>query len=107
MQAFVGQVPEGNIVRHLNDVKWDNQLDNLAYGTLSENYWDAVDNGNRVPGLQVEQLTLDGELLATYTSTGHAARVLSINHGGVYDAASGSRGMKTYKGFKWRFVEPA
>lgn len=46
MLAFVGPGPEGSIVRHLNDVKDDNRLANLSYGTSSDNAYDRVRNGN-------------------------------------------------------------
>lgn len=42
--AFVGPRPEGMVCRHLNDVKGDNQLSNLAYGTLIDNAQDAILN---------------------------------------------------------------
>lgn len=45
MEAFVGPRPEGMQVRHLNDVFDDNRLENLRYGTRSENGFDRVDNG--------------------------------------------------------------
>ena len=34
-----------NIVRHLNDVKIDNRLENLAFGTQSDNNLDCIRNG--------------------------------------------------------------
>jgi hypothetical protein len=43
--AFLGPRPVGQVVRHLNDVKTDNQLANLAYGTKGDNRRDAVRNG--------------------------------------------------------------
>lgn len=44
-QAFIGTRPEGEEVRHLNDVPDDNRLENLAYGTSTENKLDMVRNG--------------------------------------------------------------
>jgi len=43
--AFVGPCPEGEEVRHLNDVGNDNRLENLEYGTRKENLADAMRNG--------------------------------------------------------------
>jgi hypothetical protein len=43
--AFRGERPDGLIARHLNDVKTDNRLDNLVWGTISENAQDAIKYG--------------------------------------------------------------
>lgn len=40
LAAFVGPKPEGAVVRHLNDIPTDNRLENLTYGTRSENALD-------------------------------------------------------------------
>lgn len=46
MRAFVGPPPEGApVVRHLDDDVDNNVLENLAYGTHSENHLDRVRNG--------------------------------------------------------------
>lgn len=44
--AFLGPRLPGLEVRHLNDIKTDNRLANLAYGTRDQNQQDAVANGN-------------------------------------------------------------
>lgn len=40
LEAFVGPCPEGMEARHLNDVKTDARLENLEWGTRSENNFD-------------------------------------------------------------------
>jgi hypothetical protein len=46
MEAFAGPCPEGQEVRHLNDVKTDCRWpENLAYGTRKENFKDRLRNG--------------------------------------------------------------
>ena len=42
MLAFVGPCPEGMEVCHNNGIPDDNRLENLRYGTRSENIYDAV-----------------------------------------------------------------
>lgn len=44
-EAFVGPIPEGALVRHLNDDPTDNRVENLAVGSHSDNRHDAVRNG--------------------------------------------------------------
>lgn len=44
-EAFIGPKPEGQQVRHLDDVKAHCWLSNLTFGTVSDNLRDAVDNG--------------------------------------------------------------
>lgn len=44
-EAFDGPCPPGMVVRHLNDDKIDNRLENLAWGTQSDNMRDSVRNG--------------------------------------------------------------
>lgn len=44
--AFLGPMPEGaTLVRHLNDIKTDDRVGNLAYGTDADNSADALRNG--------------------------------------------------------------
>lgn len=45
LAAFVGPRPSGLVARHLNDVRSDNRLANLTWGTPSQNSYDAVRNG--------------------------------------------------------------
>jgi hypothetical protein len=45
LETFVGQRPAGAESRHLNDDGFDNRLENLVWGTQSENNKDRVANG--------------------------------------------------------------
>lgn len=50
MLVFAGPRPEGLEVRHLDGVKTNNRLENLAYGTKSENMEDAIRHGSKIVG---------------------------------------------------------
>jgi hypothetical protein len=45
IEAFVGPCPPGMECRHLNGVRTDNRVENLAWGTRSQNMQDAVRHG--------------------------------------------------------------
>lgn len=45
LEAFVGPCPDGHECRHLNGIKGDNRLSNLAWGTPQENREDNVSLG--------------------------------------------------------------
>ena len=45
LTAFAGAPPEGHEARHLNDNPADNRLENLAWGTKSENEQDRLRHG--------------------------------------------------------------
>lgn len=47
-KAFLGPVRDDQVVRHLNDVRTDNRIENLAVGDHSENRFDSVRNGTHV-----------------------------------------------------------
>jgi hypothetical protein len=50
MAAFVGPLPAGEIVRHINGNPRDNRIENLTYGDALENAADAIKHGAQVRG---------------------------------------------------------
>ena len=44
LETFIGPRPKGMCARHLNDIRDDNRIENLKWGTASENYNDAIKN---------------------------------------------------------------
>lgn len=56
LETYIGPCPEGKECCHRNDKRHDNRLENLYWGTRSENHTDAVKNdryGRRLNTLQV------------------------------------------------------
>lgn len=67
-EAFLGPRPEGQVVRHDDDVKTNNVLSNLLYGTEGQNRHDAVRNGRNHNANKTECMrghALDGANLST------------------------------------------
>lgn len=59
--TFKGLVPEGHVIRHLDDNADNNTLDNLVTGTPKENGEDAAKNGNMKHGSDHFLAKLDDE----------------------------------------------
>lgn len=91
--AFVGKQPKGIEVRHLNSNPSDNRLENLKYGTKSDNMQDAVELGTLV--FSRSKLTLkDVQDIAKATGTlNEIAKRFNCGAGTV-------QAIKTKKSFK-------
>lgn len=48
-KAFIPNPNEDPIVRHLDDEKWNNDIQNLSWGTMKDNHADCVRNGHYKP----------------------------------------------------------
>lgn len=60
-ESFIGPRPPGLQVRHLDDVKTNNLVSNLAYGTSQQNHDDSKRNGHQRQGEQVGNAKLTNE----------------------------------------------
>ena len=40
--VFIGNRPDGMVIRHLDGNRFNNRADNLAYGTVQQNYEDTI-----------------------------------------------------------------
>ena len=112
------------MVRHLNDCKTDNRLENLVFGTQSQNTRDSMRNGKynheaaakgRVIGgakgrtrgnaAAVKKLSKPVKCIETgiiYPSACEASRQLGIHYLSICYCCNGKQ--KTAGGFHWEFV---
>ena len=106
-----------NLVRHLNDIKTDNCLENLTWGTVSDNNLDCVRNGNYNYKASAKNLA-KGVIIAKRSSkpvrcieTGiifesiiEASRQTKIHLSHISECCNGKR-QKAGK-YHWEFVNP-
>lgn len=44
-KVFIGERPDGMVIRHLDGNRYNNHVDNLCYGTVRQNYDDSIKHG--------------------------------------------------------------
>ena len=98
--AFIPNPNNLETVNHINYIKDDNRVENLEWMSYSEN------SGNKNPhkiivGKQIEQLDLNGNILAEFDSISQAARELHINRGSINQVCLGKH--KTAGGYIFRY----
>ena len=105
-----------NIIRHLNDIKTDNRLENLAFGTQSDNMKDCIRNGSynysngaksyaKASVIAAKKLSKPVRCIETditYISAHEAERQTGISSSKIIQCCRGKR--KTSKGFHWEYV---
>lgn len=121
-KAFIyGPNPlDATLVRHLNDVKTDNRLENLAFGTRSNNAQDAIKNsrynyeaavrggikGGKINGaIRAKKTSKPVRCLETgitYLSAYEVERQIGISNSKINLCCNGKR--HTAGGYHWEFV---
>ncbi len=62
-------------------------------------------NGRFGKGRAVMQMSLDGDVIATFPNVSRAAAALGKNPNGIYKCVSSPRRAKLAFGFKWRYAD--
>ena len=115
--AFIPNPNNYPLVRHLNDIKTDNRLENLAWGTMSENMKDSIKNGKynqeasekarnigrKISGTKCSKKVLCIETNTIFNNTKEAGDWLGVNRAGIGGCCRGK--YKTVKGYHWKYVE--
>ena len=105
-----------NIVRHLNDCKTDNRLENLTWGTFSDNIQDSIRNGRYnyegaskggiiTGATTAKKLSKPVRCIETgiiYPNSYEASHQLTIERNGIRNCCHGRQ--HTAGGFHWEYV---
>ena len=110
-EAFVGPVPDGYDVHHINHNTKDNRLENLCLIDkhthitmhLNEHFEKFRKLSVKARSKPIIQYTLDGKFIREWESQAEASRQCGIHFGSISNCCLGRS--KTAGGFIWRFKE--
>ncbi len=98
-RAFLGPKPTGNIVRHGPHGKAVNSVDNLSYGTRTEDRFDQYRDGTLTLAKPVR--CSNGQ---EYRSASEAARQLGLNPSNISQACRKTGRRHHVGGFTWEYI---
>ena len=104
-KAFVDGYFEGADINHKNEDKTDNRADNLEWCTRQYNltYNGLSKRVGIIQGKPVEQMTLDGEVIASFPTIGEAGRATGLAATHISESCHSNK--KTCGGYRWKFKE--
>lgn len=95
---FLSDIKNGNVINHINGIKYDNRVENLEWCSQSEN----VKHATRVLGLRsrkIAQYDKRGNYIKTWANAYEVQEELGINHGNINSCINKHR--KTAGGYRW------
>lgn len=98
-ETFVGEIPEGMVIDHINGIRDDNRVENLRCITQSENAMNAQLNGHKCQH-KVGQYEINSDvLIKEYPSFAAAAREMGVSPCAISSAAKRNG---TSCGYRWK-----
>lgn len=114
-ETFIGPIPKGMQVNHIDENKRNNAVWNLNLMTAKENAnWGTRNDrmlkarnktSERWAEKVVEQYTKDGQLVKEYKSVAEVVRVNNFSQGNISNCCNGK--LKSAYGYVWKYKEVA
>lgn len=107
--AFCTRRDGATEVNHINENRYDNRainlewctrLENIRHGTGIQRHAEAQKNNNR--SKKIAQVSLDGDLIATFPSIREATRITGFDHAAIQRCAKCRQ--KSAYGYKWHYA---
>lgn len=104
-KAFIPNPLNLEFINHKNEIKTDNRIDNLEWCTRIYNvrYGTAQKRRSISRSRRVEQLDLNGNIIATHYGMNEAERNTGIRTSSIWKCCSGRQ--HTACGYRWRYAD--
>lgn len=97
-ETYVGEIPEGSVIDHIDGNRANNNLSNLQLVTQSENMKKTFIGGQRAGAVGVTAFTVDGKEAKHFDTIREAATEMKVTHAAIKSASN--YGTKSC-GFYW------
>lgn len=111
-KTFVGEIPEGMQVNHINEIKTDNSVenlnlmcckDNVNWGTGNKRRSDTLKN-NPKESTPILQCDMEGNVIREWVSQNEIQRVMNYSQGTISACCNNKKWKKSAYGYKWKFA---
>lgn len=119
--AFIGEIPKGSHVHHINENKQDNRVENLKILNSSEHlkqtlknhpeYYKAMNERNKYKQRHIKQYTIDGFFIAEFANSKIAENMTGVCQRNILQVANkepyNNKGSvrKQAGGYVWKFAD--
>lgn len=105
-ETFVGPIPDDYEINHLNEVKYDNRLENLEVVTHKENinHGSCTERAGKKHRKQIVQYDMDNNIIKIWKSMTEVKQELGIDQSQISACCKGKNHYNTAGGFKWKYA---